>query len=198
MKFVQHGDRVQLKRAEGVRKQTRFLKQGLGEEAATSAALEEAKAKREELVHQGKMLPAKPVAAKASSVRGVDFDKKWRKWRVRFTDPIIKKSRQFGSFDVQEEAEARARELAKEFGLQAESELVPVQKLSELPRFQPCGPERGIIWRVPEQCWYADGRFHGIRRQRRFTPKDCSESEVKRAWAQAVEWYKRHEQSNAM
>ena len=168
-----------------------FLKQGLGEEEAVEATLQKAKAYREELVRQGKMQPSKPSTGKASQslVRGVSFDERNNSWRVRLLDPATGKFLNGGSFKNQDESEGKAREMAQTMGLPAERSVVPVQKLSELPRFAPLGSQKGIIWRVGEQCWYADGRFHGVRRTMRFRPKDGSEAAVKKAWTEAVAWY---------
>ncbi|CAE7354386.1 unnamed protein product [Symbiodinium natans] len=183
----------------GKQRQTAFpiaqlLKQGLTEEEAVEAALQKAKAYREELVCQGKMEPSKPSSSKApqSLLRGVSYDEKNSSWRVRPMDPSLGVRLNGGFFKHQDEAEDRAREMAKKMGLPAERCVVPVQKLSELPRFAPLGSQKGIIWRVNEQCWYADGRFQGVRRTMRFRPKDGSEGEVKKAWLEAVEWYRKH------
>ena len=100
---------------------TQLLKQGLEEDEAVAAALQRAKTFREELVEQGKLQPPKPVPAAASSVRGVWFDKAKQKWKVQLTSPATRKRQCAGSFQTQEEAETKARKLAKKFGVQAEA-----------------------------------------------------------------------------
>ena len=100
----------------------KFLQQGHDEEAATEAALGEAKARRKQLALDGKLPPPKRSAAQVSSVRGVDFHQQKGKWRVRFNDPASKKDVHM-SFDVQADAEAKARKIAKKFGLPAEKKL---------------------------------------------------------------------------
>ncbi|CAE7471101.1 ADARB1 [Symbiodinium sp. CCMP2592] len=172
---------------------SKHLKLGLSEGEALEAALEEAKAFREELVRLGKLKPPKPITEKASGskVRGVDFQKSKQNWRVQFMHPITKKNLHGGYFKVKEEAEARARDLAKELGLQ--EELVPVKPLSELPHFEPLGPQKGIRWVPGEQAWHA--RCQG--KHMRFRPKDFSPKEVEKAWKQAVAWRKQQEKDRA-
>ena len=93
---------------------------------------------------------------------------------------------------MKEEAEARAQELAKELGLQ--QEVVPVKLLSELPHFEPLGPEKGIRWVPGEQAWHARHRnAFGKHDHMRFRPKDFSAKEVEKAWKQAVAWRKQQE-----
>ena len=70
---------------------------------------------------------------------------------MQFIHPSTKKNLHGGCFKVKEEAEARARELAKELGLQ--EEVVPVKPLSEIPHFEPLGLEKGIKWVPSEQAW---------------------------------------------
>ena len=96
----------------------KFLKQGREEQTAVEAALEEAKARQRKLALEGRLAPPKPTAAE-SLVRGVDFVSRDGKWRVRMTHPVSKK-RVYMQFDFQEEAEAKARKIAKKFGLRSE------------------------------------------------------------------------------
>ena len=172
---------------------SKHMKLGLGEGDASEAALEEAKAFREELVRQGKLKPPKPVTEKASGsrVRGVKYNKKRGYYQVQITDPSTKKLVHGGMFTLKEEAEARARELAKELGLQ--EEVVPVKPLSELPHFEPLEPRKRINWNRGEQAWHACCAVGGKTRNMRFRPKDFSAKEVEKAWKQAVAWRKQQE-----
>ncbi|CAE7027644.1 lrrc59, partial [Symbiodinium sp. KB8] len=175
---------------------SKHMKLGLSEAEAEAAALQEAKAFREELVRQGKLKPPKPVTEKAagSAVRGVLYNKSTGEYRVRFTDPSTHKKVHGGYFKVKEEAEARARELAREFGVESEVGVVPVKPLSEMPNFEPLGPEKGIRWVPGEQAWHARHRnAFGKRDHMRFRPKDFSAKEVEKAWKQAVAWRKQQE-----
>ena len=70
---------------------SKFLEQGLDNEAAVEAALQEAKAYREELVRQGKLKPPKPRPPR-STVRGVTFDISKKKWLVRLYHPVEKEA----------------------------------------------------------------------------------------------------------
>ena len=173
------------------------MKLGLSEGDASEAALEEAKAFREELVRLGKLKPPKPITEKASGsrVRGVKYNKKNGKYRAELTDPSIKKKVHGGWFTVKEEAEARARELAKELGQQ--EEVVPVKPLSELPHFEPLGPEKGIKWQPGEQAWHASCAVGGKTRHMRFRPKDFLAKEVEKAWKQALVWRKQQEKEQS-
>ena len=176
-----------------------FLDQGLSEDKAVEAALREAKAHREELVRKGVLKPPKTKAAnpqqtKHSTVRGVGFDNVNQKWRVRLTDPNSGKVVHGSNFATQEEAELKARELAKELGLKdIEHKVVPVKHLSELKHFEPLGPQPGVKWSLGEQCWHAKCTVAGKCRNMRFRPKDLSEKEVEKAWKQAVAWRKQQE-----
>ena len=172
---------------------SKHMKLGLSEAQAVEASLEEAKAFREELVRQGKLKPPKPITEKASGsmVRGIRYKKKSGCYEVGITDPSTKKRVHGGIFKVKEEAEARARELAEELGLQ--EEVVPVKRLSELPNFEPLGPEKRIRWSQLEQAWDVDLKVSGERRHRRFRPKDFSAPEVEKAWKQAVAWRKQQQ-----
>ena len=96
----------------------KFLKQGLDEEAAIEAALEEAKTRRKELALAGKLKFPKQ-AAQVSSARGVFFHKHSAKWEIRLKDPFSKKNI-YHICSVKEDAEAKARKLTKKFGLPAE------------------------------------------------------------------------------
>ncbi|CAE7471090.1 unnamed protein product [Symbiodinium sp. CCMP2592] len=171
------------------------LKLGLAEAEASEAALEEAKAFREELVRLGKLKPPKSSTEKASSstVRGIH--KANGSWRVRITDPSTNKKVHGGWFKVKEEAEARARDLAKELGLQ--EVLVPVKPLSEIPHFEPLGPEKGIKWVPSERAWRARCNCSGKEKAMRFCPKDFSPKEAEKAWKQAVAWRKQQEKDQA-
>ena len=170
------------------------IKEGLSEDEAVAAALEEAKAHREELVRQGKLQPPKPINAKAtgSAVRGV-ISNTGGTFRVQIVNPRTKKREDGGTFKTLAEAEAKAREMAKKLGLQAEGGVVPVDRLAEVPHFEPLGPEKNVRWRQGAQHWRATYRVNG--KQRNFTvkPKDYSEKEVEKAWKQAVAWRKQQE-----
>ena len=174
---------------------SKHMKEGLCEDEAVAAALEEAKAHREELVHQGKLKPPKPVTANAtgSAVRGVYFHKHCQKWMVlNLRDPVTQKKVNGGRFKTLAEAEAKARELAEKLGLR--EQVVPVERLSELPHFEPLGPEKGVRWSSGEKAWRAECRLGKKHRTgMRFRPKDLSEKEVEKAWKQAVAWRKQQE-----
>ena len=176
-----------------------FLKKGLSEDEAVEAALREAKAHREELVQKGMLQPPKtkavnPEQGKPSTVRGAYFDKDAQKWRVKLVDPTTKKRRQTCFFATQEEAESKARELAKELGIkEVEGKVIPVKHLSELKHFEPLGPQPGVWWSLGEQCWHASYKVEGKKKRLRFRPKDFSEQEVGKAWKQAVAWRKQQE-----
>ncbi|CAE7494218.1 unnamed protein product [Symbiodinium natans] len=170
---------------------SKFVKQGLSEEAAVTAALEEAKTFREELVHQGKLQPSKPSKSFSSSVRGVWFSNWHQKWRVLFPDPAGKGQRISGGyFGTKEQAEAKAREMARQFGVPAETEVVPARKLSDLPYFEPLGAQKGVRWNLGEQCWHATFLCRTSKKTKnmRFRPKDLSQHEVAKMWKQAVAW----------
>ena len=173
---------------------SKFLQQGIGEKEAVAAALCEAKAHREELVRKGILKAPKADHGKHSTVRGVFFNKRSQKWEVELSHPITKKRVRRGSFAAQEEAEATARELAKEVGIkEVEGNVVRVKRLCELKHFEPLGPEVGVKWRFGEQCWHAFCRIGGKTRNMRSRPKDFSETEVEKAWKQALAWRKQQE-----
>ncbi|CAE6942066.1 ADARB1 [Symbiodinium sp. CCMP2592] len=174
---------------------SKHMKLGLSEGEASEAALEEAKAFREELVRLGKLKPPKPITGKASgsTVRGIKYNKKDGTFRVQMTNPSTRKLVHGGMFKVKEEAEARARDLAKELGVESEGGVVPVKPLSELPNFEPLGPQPGIRWNRGEQAWHACCVVGGKTRNMRFRPKDFSPKEVEKAWKQAVAWRKQQE-----
>ena len=173
----------------------KHMKLGLTEAEASEASLLEAKAFREELVRLGKLKPPKHITEKASGsmVRGIVHNKITGTYQVRITDPSTNKKVHGGMFKVKEEAEARARELAKEFGLESECGVVPVKPLSEIPHFEPFGPEQGIKWSLGEQAWRATCKIASKQRNMRFRPKDFSPKEVEKAWKQAVAWRKQQE-----
>ncbi|CAE7906975.1 unnamed protein product, partial [Symbiodinium necroappetens] len=174
---------------------SKHMKLGLSEAEAVEASLEEAKAFREELVRQGKLKPPKPITGKASGsmVRGIKYDKNNGTYRVQMTDPSTKKLVHGGMFKVKEEAEARARELARELGVESEGGVVPVKPLSEIPHFEPLGPQPGIKWNRGEQAWHAQCNVSGSNRNMRFRPKDFSAKEVEKSWKQAVAWRQQQE-----
>ncbi|CAE7471080.1 unnamed protein product [Symbiodinium sp. CCMP2592] len=172
---------------------SKHMKLGFSEAEASETALEEAKAFRDELVTLGKLKPPTPITQKASGslLRGIKYDKRRGTYQVRIADPSTNKRVHGGMFKVKAEAEARARELAKELGLQ--EEVVPVKPLSELPNFEPLGPQKGIRWVPGEQAWHA--RCQG--KHMRFRPKDFSPKEAEKAWKQAVAWRKQQEKDRA-
>lgn len=171
----------------------KFLKQGLCEEDAVKKALDEAKSFRKELVRQSKLQPPKPITVKASTVRGVH--KKGKAWQVRLTNPSTKKLF-YKAFATMEEAESEAREIAKKFGLQTESEVVPVKKLSELRRFEPLSPQKGVKWDFNEQCWHARFTVGVQLKHFRARPTNFSKEELENAWNQAVFWRRQQEKAN--
>ena len=174
-----------------------FHEQGLSENEAVEAALREAKAHREELVRKGVLKPpkaVKPEQGKHSTVKGVYYYKPNQQWRAKLVDPSTKKVVHGGRFANQEEAESKARELAKELGIKdIENRVVPVKHLSELKHFEPLGPQPGVRWSLGEQCWHACCAVKGRTRHLRCRPKDFSEKEVEKAWKQAVAWRKQQE-----
>ncbi|CAE7334761.1 unnamed protein product [Symbiodinium sp. CCMP2456] len=91
---------------------SKFLEEGLGEEAAVEAALQEAKAFREELVRQGKLKPPMPKGP-SSTVRGVNFDRGTQKWQVQLYHHADKKRVRGGYFVDKAEAEVKGREMAR-------------------------------------------------------------------------------------
>ena len=101
----------------------KFLQQGYDKESAIEAALQEAKARHKQLAVDGELPLPKRIATKVSAVRGVHFHKQRRKWVVRLLHPVTKKGIHFGTFELQEEAEAKARKITKTFGLPAEKPL---------------------------------------------------------------------------
>ncbi|CAE7554527.1 unnamed protein product [Symbiodinium sp. CCMP2456] len=171
---------------------SKHMKLGLSEAEAVEAALEEAKAFREELVRLGKLKPPRPVTEKASgsTVRGIKYNKNNGTFQVQMTDPSTKKLVHGGMFKVKEEAEARAREMFQKFW-DEHHEVVPVKPLSEIPHFEPLGPEKGIRW--SQQTWHAQINVAGEHRDLRVRPKDFSAKEVEKAWKQAVAWRKQQE-----
>ena len=171
---------------------SKHMKEGLSEEEAVAAALEEAKKHREELVRQGKLQPPKPKAT-GSTVKGVKYNTAGN-IRVVLTNPRTKKREFGGTFKTLAEAEAKARELAKKWGLYDEE--APVERLSELPHFEPLGPEPGVRWKLGEKAWHACCKVGGRRRNMRFRPKDFSEKEVGKAWNQAVAWRKQQKEQH--
>ena len=173
---------------------SKHMKLGLSDDEAVEAALHEAKAFREELVRQRKVKPPKAITEKtdASAVRGVDFHKSSQKWRVQFRHPVTKQNLHGGCFEVKEEAEAKAREMFQIFW-DEHHEVVPVKRLSELPHFEPLGPQKGIKWVPGEQAWRARCSVSGKSREVRFRPQDFSAKEVEKAWRQAVAWRKQQE-----
>ncbi|OLQ13380.1 hypothetical protein AK812_SmicGene2618 [Symbiodinium microadriaticum] len=168
---------------------SKFLEQGLGDEAAVEAALQEAKAYREELVQQGKLKPPKPIAATPrSTVRGVFFDRSQQKWHVRLYHPVTRKQVYGGCFRAKEKAEAKARELAKQLGVQPDIEVLPVRKNSDLRCIEKLGPEKGVTWDVKAQCWHAQCYIRGKKLGVFIRPQDFSNQAVKQAWDEAVSW----------
>ncbi|CAE7431237.1 unnamed protein product [Symbiodinium sp. CCMP2592] len=105
----------------------KFLEQGLGEEAAVEAALQEAKAFREELVSQGKVKPPKQKGP-SSTVRGVSFNQGKRKWIVQLYHAAESKYVHHGSFGSKDQAEVKARQIARQLGVPAEYEVRPAKR----------------------------------------------------------------------
>ena len=172
----------------------RFLKKGLDEDAAVEAALREATAAREELVRQGKLEPPKKPG-----VKGVYFHKNRQKWAVlNLTHPVTKKKVPGGYFATVEEAEARARELAAELGIRdvQQREAKPLRRLSELRRFEPLGPQKGVRWRVGAQYWRAQCHVGKKTLEMTFQPQDFSDEEVRRTWNEAVAWRQQQEKQS--
>ena len=110
---------------------SKFFEQGLGEEAAVEAALQEAKAYREELVRQGKLRPPKPKPP-SSTVRGVFFDRSTQKWHVQMYHPVDKKRVHGGYFVDKWEAEVKSREMASQLGVPPEYEVRPTKRRAEV------------------------------------------------------------------
>ena len=173
----------------------RLLKQGVDEDKAVDTALQKAKEQREEWIRQGKLQLKRNSTDRFSSVPGVFYDKEKQKWRARLSDPATKKKQDGGYFMVQAEAEAKAQEMAQMFDKQ--EEVVQVLKVSELPRFEPLGPQKGVRWSLGEQCWHAKCPVNGKTKNMRFRVKDFSDEEVKAAWEEAVAWRKTQEQQLA-
>ena len=96
---------------------------------------------------------------------------------------------------VQAEAEAKAQEMAQM--IDKPQDVVQVLKISELPRFEPLGLQKGVRWNLGEQCWHAWCRMNGKRKDKRFRVKDFSDQEVEAAWEEAVAWRKAQEQQSA-
>ena len=171
-----------------------FQEQSLSEDEAVEAALREAKAHREELVRKGVLKPpkaVKPQHPSQATVKGLKYNKTSKTWQVQLRDPITKKLVHGGHFSIREEAELKARELAKELGLK--EELIPVKHLSELKHFEPLGPQPGVKWRLGGQYWRVRCIVNGKDREMTFQPNDLSEKEVEKAWKQAVAWRKQQE-----
>ena len=118
---------------------SKFLEEGLGEEAAVEAALQEAKAYREKLVRQGKLKPPKPKPPR-SMVMGVSFESGAQKWRVRSYDAVKKKTMSFGSFDTKEEAEVKARGVCRQPQDRVEYEARAAKRCSAKCHFGPTSP----------------------------------------------------------
>ena len=163
------------------------IAEGLSEEEAVAAALEKAKQHREELVLQGKLKPPKPKAT-GSTVRGIKYNAAGN-FRVQLTNPRTKKRENGGTFKTLVEAETKAQELAKKWGLRDEE----AQRLSDLPHFAPLGPQLGVKWNRGEKAWHATCAVGGKQRHMRCRPKDFSEKEVEKAWQEAVAWRKQQE-----
>ena len=119
-----------------------------------------------------------------------------RKWRVQFLHPVTKRKLHAGCFDTREEAEAKAKAVFQELW-EKHHRVVPVKKFAELQHFEPLGTQAGVKWSVGEQCWRAQCFYSGRQRNMRFTPKDLTETEVKKSWEQAVSWRQKQEQERA-
>ena len=68
-----------------------------------------------------------------------------------------------------------------------------MERHSELPHFEPLGPQPGVAWVPGEKAWHARCYVGGKQKHMRFRPKDFSEKEVEKAWKQAVAWRKQQE-----
>ena len=173
----------------------KFIKDGLSEEDAEAAALEAAKAFREELVKQGILKEPKPVDPNfTSEVIGSNWDKKAKKWRVELYPTTGKKRIWGGLFTEKAAAEAKALELAKEHGL--ERRVKAVGKLSELPIFEPKVPYPGVKWNRFLQQWHAQCNVNG-HRNFMVKPEDHSEAKLEASFKKAVAWKKKQEKENA-
>ena len=105
----------------------KFLEHGLCEQEAVEAALQEAKAYREELVRQRKLDPPKPKPP-SSTVMGVSFDISKKKWKVRSYNAVEKKTLHVGVFDTKEEAEAKAVEVGRRPEVRPDYEARPTKR----------------------------------------------------------------------
>eukprot|EP00439_Symbiodinium_sp_Y106_P077665 s177_g16.t1 len=182
-----HRVRVRLERQSGIQNITWSV--ALEMRRLSRPRFKEAKAYREELVHQGKLKPPKPIAATPrSTVRGVFFDRSQQKWHVRLYHPVTRKQVYGGCFRAKEKAEAKARELAAQLGVQPDIEVLPVRKLSDLRCFEKLGPAKGVTWDVKAQCWHAQCYIKGKKLGVFIRPQDFSNQAVKQAWDEAVSW----------
>ena len=169
----------------------RFMRDGLCEEDAEAAALEAAKAFREELVKQGILKDPKPVDPSfTSEVPGVHWNKQRKKWHVQLCH-TGRKSTWGGLFTEKAAAEAKALELAKEHGL--ERRVKAVGKLSELPIFKPKVPYPNVKWNQLRQQWHAQCAVDGANRHLLVKPKNHSEAELEASFRKAVAWKKKQE-----
>ena len=174
-----------------------FMKQGLTEDEADAAALEAAKAFRADLVRQGLVKEPKAKDPQfTSDVVGVRWDKATKKWRVEFK--LYKKKGgegretiNGGLFTEKAAAEAKALELAEAHGLQRT--VRAVGRFEELREVQPKVPYLGVKWNIEEQQWHAFIKVNGTTRNFRVKPKDFSETELERAFQEAVAWKKKQE-----
>ena len=184
-----------------------FMKQGLTEDEADTAALEAAKAFRADLVCQGLVKEPKAKDPQfTSDVYGVNWHKGSKKWRV-LLHPKQTKGKEGakkiygigiygGYFKEKAAAEAKALELAEAHGLQRS--VKPVGRFEDLRVVQPKVPYRGVTWDKMQQKWRAQIRLEGKSRSLYLKPKDFSEAELERSFQEAVAWKKKEEEKKKL
>ena len=76
---------------------------------------------------QGKVKPPR-LKGPSSTVRGVKFDKRHKKWQVQIYHPVEKKKVFGGYFADKVEAEVKARAMAMQLGIRPEYEVRPAKR----------------------------------------------------------------------